>query len=80
MKTITICMGSSCFTKGNGDNAEFIQNYLAMHYPGETIEIRGCLCEGECKKGPNIRVGDKLYTEVSLEMLPDIIEEAVRSE
>ena len=28
MKTIKICMGSSCFARGNDQNLEFIEKYI----------------------------------------------------
>lgn len=75
--SITICMGSSCFARGNNTNAEYIQQFIDTHGLGESIEIRGCLCEGECKKGPNIRINEVLYTGVTPEALQTILEHTV---
>jgi NADH:ubiquinone oxidoreductase subunit E len=54
---IQICMGSSCFSRGNGLNAELHQRLAANGGLGETIpeaEVTGTLCEGHCKDGPII--------------------------
>ncbi|HEX2973825.1 MAG TPA: (2Fe-2S) ferredoxin domain-containing protein [Tepidisphaeraceae bacterium] len=61
---ITICMGSSCFSRGNNRNIEVVQQYLASNGLTGSVDIRGHLCEGLCKNGPNITIADKLYQEV----------------
>lgn len=73
MKTITVCMGSSCFSRGNASNAEIIQKFIQQHNLSTTVEVKGCLCEGECKTGPNIRIDDKLFSYVSPEGLNDLL-------
>lgn len=80
MKTITICMGSSCFSRGNSSNAEVIQRFISENNLEEKVAVRGCLCESECKNGPNIRIDDKLYTNVSPETLPDLLAHALEIE
>lgn len=62
--TITICMGSSCFSRGNNRNIEVIQSYLASNPLPAHVELNGHLCEGACKDGPNVTINGKLYREV----------------
>jgi NADH:ubiquinone oxidoreductase subunit E len=62
--TITICMGSSCFSRGNNRNIEVIQEYLGARSMGKMVQLKGHLCEGLCKAGPNIILADKPYSEV----------------
>ncbi len=71
--TITVCMGSSCFSRGNALNAERVQAIIDKLELQNTAVVRGCLCEGECKKGPNVRVNDTLYSNVSPDSLEDIL-------
>ena len=78
MKTITICMGSSCFSRGNATNAEIIQKFIADNKLEDKITIKGCLCEGECKNGPNVRIDNELFTNVSPESLPDILAQVLQ--
>lgn len=61
---IIICMGSSCFSRGNNRNIEVVQQYLTSNGLTGTVDIRGHLCEGLCKNGPNIVIDGKLYQEV----------------
>ncbi len=72
--TITVCMGSSCFSRGNAFNAETIQSLVERMGIAATTEVRGCLCEGQCKKGPNVRINETLYSNVSPESLQDMLE------
>jgi len=72
--TITICMGSSCFSRGNNLNAEIIERFLREHKLDTQVEIRGCLCSEHCKTGPNILIGDKLINGVQPNMINDLLE------
>ena len=69
MKTITVCMGSSCFSRGNATNAEVIQRFLIERNLTDKVTVKGCLCESDCKNGPSIRIDGKLFTDVSPEGL-----------
>jgi NADH:ubiquinone oxidoreductase subunit E len=73
MTTITVCMGSSCFSRGNCTNAEFVQRYVEEHNLSGSVTVKGCLCEGECKNGPNIKINNKLFSHVSPEGLEDLL-------
>jgi NADH:ubiquinone oxidoreductase subunit E len=64
LASITICMGSSCFLRGNNRNIEVIQNFIASHSLARRVELAGHLCEGHCKAGPNVTINDKMYHEV----------------
>ncbi|MGE5611541.1 MAG: (2Fe-2S) ferredoxin domain-containing protein [Bacillota bacterium] len=61
---ITLCMGSSCFSRGNNRNIEVVQQYLTSNGLTDSVDVRGHLCEGLCKTGPNIVIDGKLYQEV----------------
>jgi NADH:ubiquinone oxidoreductase subunit E len=71
--SITICMGSSCFSRGNNVNAESIERFLVAHNFSGRIHVLGCLCEGHCKGGPNIKINDELIQGVEPEMLFDLL-------
>jgi len=71
---ITVCMGSSCFSRGNNINVEIIERFLQERNLFARIEIRGCLCDGHCKEGPNIRFGEELLQGVEPGMMLDLLE------
>ncbi len=64
LRSLAICMGSSCFSRGNNRNIEVIQDYLAGKPLPPGVELTGHLCEGHCKAGPNVTINDKMYHEV----------------
>jgi len=65
MDKITVCMGSSCFGKGNQATAEAVTQFIEEHKLEDKIEVAGCLCSGHCAKGPNVMINDKLISGVS---------------
>lgn len=73
MDTITVCMGSSCFDKGNSSNAEYIIRFIDEHSLQDKIEVSGCLCGNACALGPNIRINNKLISGISEQAVVDII-------
>jgi len=72
---ISICMGSSCFSRGNRKNLEALQTYIHRHALEGRVELKGNLCEGLCKQGPNMRIGGKVYHQLTPETVVDALEE-----
>ena len=70
---ITICMGSSCFARGNGDNLEQIENFLAVRGLDANISLAGCRCRGECGHGPNLEINGELHQRVDAGTLDDLL-------
>lgn len=73
---IAICMGSSCFARGNSSNAAVIQRWLARQDQGgcEThVGFTGTLCEGLCREGPIVRVNGKVFRGVDPTAIEGII-------
>ena len=64
LNSITICMGSSCFSRGNNRNIEVIQDYLGTQPLPPGLQLTGHLCEGRCRAGPNVTINGKMYHEV----------------
>ena len=73
MDTITVCMGSSCFGKGNQVNAGFISRFIEEHNLQDSITVNGCLCGNACAQGPNIKINGKVISGVSEQTLAGII-------
>ncbi|MDC7234097.1 MAG: NAD(P)H-dependent oxidoreductase subunit E [Spirochaetales bacterium] len=72
-KKITICMGSSCFSRGNKDNLKIIQDYL-KGVDGAELLLTGALCQEKCSQGPVIFLGETLHKEVNPDHLPDLLQ------
>ena len=70
---IKICMGSSCFARGNADNLEFLENYIKENNLDAEIELYGARCENICDKGPNIIINDKVYNNITPEKIVELL-------
>jgi len=71
--TILICLGSSCYSRGNAENLEFIKQYLSENGLNSRIDFRGHLCDEMCNKGPVIKIDETEYCEVTPSNLPTIL-------
>ncbi len=70
---IRICMGSSCYSRGNKRSLEIIQHYMQENQIEANVELCGCLCEGQCTSGPNITINKDQYTQVDPNSVIDIL-------
>lgn len=70
---ITICMGSSCFSRGNGKTMAAIKAYLKEHGLEGQVFFHGDLCTGNCAQGPILKIDDKTYEFVNPENVLDIL-------
>ena len=71
---ITVCLGSSCFARGNEEHLNFIEDYVEEHNLDAIIDISGSRCEGKCAQGPNITINEKLYSNITKEKLKEILD------
>lgn len=72
--TITICMGSSCYSRGNCQNIEIIKQYLQEKKIEAEILITGELCINQCSHGPVISVGSKKFFDIEESNIHIILE------
>ena len=61
---VAVCMGSSCFSRGNNRNIELLKSFLDDHGLTAEVRIRGHLCENECRLGPNVEIDGVMLHEV----------------
>lgn len=71
--TITICLGSSCFARGNDVNLEIIKRFLADHGLKEQVDFRGHLCANACNKGPVLKIDGITYYEVDASQIETLL-------
>lgn len=74
---IIVCMGSSCFARGNARNLEFLEEYIKENNLDLKIELAGSRCEGKCALGPNIIVNGVEYNSVDEEKIKEILETVI---
>lgn len=70
---IVICLGSSCFSRGNNKNVEVINEFMRDNKSSIEIDFTGTLCEDKCNKGPNILINNKLYNAVDPNSLVELL-------
>jgi NADH:ubiquinone oxidoreductase subunit E len=71
---IVICMGSSCFSRGNAKNLGLIQDYLQSNGHQAAVKLVGHLCQSLCKEGPNLVINGQAYHRVDSTALTSILD------
>ena len=74
MVRITLCMGSSCFARGNQRNLEVVRTYLEKRGLDAEVELTGVLCENACNRGPNLAIDGAVHHEVDPVTLVALLE------
>ena len=59
---VTVCIGSSCHIKGSRQVVETLQRLVAENGIGESVELGGTFCMGQCQKGVCVTVDDKFFS------------------
>lgn len=70
-----ICLGSSCFSRGNKEVVQFIKEYLKKNHIEDKVVFRGARCLGHCTNGPNLVINGKIIEGMNREMVEKILEE-----
>lgn len=73
MRTIEICVGSSCFVKGSNELVEVLKKFLEDKKLEDKVQLKGAFCMGQCAKGLGVRVDGKLLEGVTLANAIDLI-------
>jgi len=74
-----ICLGSSCFSRGNKDVVMFIKDYLKRNHLDDRVIFKGARCMGHCINGPNLQINDSLKEGVTVARIEKILEEEFES-
>lgn len=70
---ITICLGSSCFARGNKKTVQYIKTYIEDHNLSERVYFHGGHCFGKCDEGPVVKINKKYYKNVDPAAIIDIL-------
>jgi NADH:ubiquinone oxidoreductase subunit E len=73
-KEIKICMGSSCFSRGNKKTLQVIQQYLKDHHLENEVILKGNHCFGDCNDGPLVKIGTRVYDQLTVDSILEILE------
>jgi NADH:ubiquinone oxidoreductase subunit E len=69
-----ICLGSSCFSRGNREVVMFIKEYLKKNHLEDRIVFKGARCMNLCSNGPNLKINERTIEGVTMSRIEDILE------
>jgi NADH:ubiquinone oxidoreductase subunit E len=69
-----ICLGSSCFSRGNKDVVNFIREYLRKNHLDDKVIFKGARCMGLCSNGPNLNINGVTIEGVTISKIENILE------
>lgn len=69
-----ICLGSSCFSRGNKEVVTFIKEYLRTNHLEDRVVFKGARCMGHCSNGPNLTINGVHEEGVTLSKIEGIME------
>jgi NADH:ubiquinone oxidoreductase subunit E len=72
---IVVCLGSSCFARGNSENLAIINQHMQTHGLNASVRLVGKLCQDQCKLGPNLTIGGELYHNVTAARLRELLQQ-----
>jgi NADH:ubiquinone oxidoreductase subunit E len=70
---IVVCLGSSCFARGNSAILAVLQQYAQSSGPNASVRLSGCLCQDQCKQGPNLKIGDEFHHNITAARLRELL-------
>jgi NADH:ubiquinone oxidoreductase subunit E len=73
---IVVCLGSSCFARGNAENLAIIHEYIQGKTLTASVRVTGRLCQDECKQGPNLMIGGQIHHGVTTERLRELLQQS----
>lgn len=71
---IEICLGSSCFSRGNRDVVQLIKEYLRKNHLDDRVTLRGARCMDRCSEGPFIIINGKTFVQTSVQDIEKILD------
>jgi NADH:ubiquinone oxidoreductase subunit E len=74
---IVICMGSSCFARGNAENLRLIKQYSTGRDLNPSMRMKGQLCRDRCTVGPSITIDGIDHHGVSPANVIHLLESAI---
>lgn len=70
---VDICMGSSCFARGNSSCLNAIEAFINDNGLEDQVELEGHLCLGKCNSGPHVSINGKEYSSLDEDCLIDLL-------
>ena len=72
---IVICLGSSCFPRGNKHMVKVVDDWLKEKRLKDKVNFHGAHCFSECVNGPVLKIADRIYLQVDTEKVIKVLSE-----
>lgn len=70
---IRICLGSSCFARGNQNLVHQIKDFLRRKQLEDQVVFKGARCFNACKNGPVMQIGDRLFDHLDQRNIEELL-------
>jgi len=74
-KEVVICLGSSCFARGNKQLVKVVNDYLRDRNLLNEVRFHGQRCFGQCAVGPSMKLDGKLLERLDEESVVALLDE-----
>jgi NADH:ubiquinone oxidoreductase subunit E len=71
---IVICLGSSCFARGNAENLEVAKRFIGTDSSRANLRLTARLCQDQCKEGPNVLINGTVHHVVTPAKMLQLLE------
>jgi NADH:ubiquinone oxidoreductase subunit E len=71
---IEICLGSSCFSRGNRDVVQVIREYLRKNHLDDKVVFRGARCLGNCSEGPFVVINGRIIEKITITDIEKVLD------
>jgi len=77
---VIICLGSSCFARGNKATLKVIEKYLKENNLIDKVFFHGGHCFGKCAEGPVVKIDETIHTGVTEQTIFEILNSKFKKE
>jgi NADH:ubiquinone oxidoreductase subunit E len=74
-KEVVICLGSSCFARGNKQLVKIVNDYLRDRNLLNEVRFHGQRCFGECAVGPSLKLDGKIIEKLDEDSVIALLDE-----
>lgn len=74
-KEVVICLGSSCFARGNKQLVKIVNDYLRDRNLLNEVHFHGERCFGHCALGPSLKLDEILKDNLDEESVISVLNE-----
>lgn len=75
MRSVLVCVGSSCHLKGAYEVINEFKRLLSEYSLSDRVELKAGFCLGKCQNGVSVMVDDEIYISLTKEKVEEFIRE-----